>query len=1118
MTKDASVRARIENDLDQTFLVEAAAGTGKTTALVGRIARLIATGRAEITQIAAITFTERASGELVLRLREKLELAREACADAGERGRLEVALSDFEAAYVGTIHGFCAELLRARPLDAGVDPAFVMLADDEQTALLEETSDRFLEEALKSPPEGVRRALARPRDFEPLPPRALFAREIRELAEHRDQDPGLVRAPFDREQEIEKLLADLAALAAMRPEGELRGDKLATLLGELGHWLAIVAEREKTRPRDYDLLEHELVRMPTLKWLDWTGSGRTKQLGLRLRANVLAARDRWLEAVASFRERADADLAFCLARDLAPALARYEARKRSLGVLDHLDALLCARGLLRTSERARVALQERFRFLFVDEVQDVDPVQKDIVLLLASDDPSASDPAHVRPRRGALYLVGDPKQAIYGFRRADLRTYLALRDALVPAHGEILELGASFRPRPAIAALVNRAFEGVFDGKDGQAAYVALEPQRPPMPDFPSVIALPAPNATGYRGDITRGAIKSSLPDAIASFVRWLIDESGLCVEDPSTRTMVPIAPRHVGILFKQLKEHGLKQARALERHGVAHAFVAPEAFFEREVVVGASALLAAIEWPEDGLSVYATLRGPFLGISDADLLGYQASVGPLSPLARTNPSGLAPEHVVVHTALTLLGELHRQRHVRAIEATIGEFFERCEADVLLLLTERRGEARALDQLRQLARRADVRGMPLRELARWLTARIDDPEMGGVEIAPDPEQEDTVALLTVHRAKGLEFPVVILADPTTRPLRQSGASRYADPSRHALVRELAGFAPIELRQHVQAANTLERAEAVRLLYVAATRARDVLVVPTVGLGEIEDSWMAPIARALVPADPRGEVRVHTTLPNFGDATMLDHNAAGPGVRPGHHAAHLEGHGVTYWDPVHLSRPIPARDPRGHTHLVERVPGASTAEAELARESERTRVIRDAELGSLETTSAARLARTPSGAMLAHVEIVDVDLGPAGAEGARFARLLDQLARERDVDLTLAGAGHARALGATDEERAAAIATIGRLRSHPTLAGFFASPDARANVPYMLATDAGPVAWGRAALVASAGPDLVVVGLAVGPEVDVPRVELSVAASALARARNRPVRAYLARAH
>ncbi len=941
----------------------------------------------------------------------------------------------------------------------------------------------------------VRRALARPQESygpeKPLPPRVRLTKEIADLAEHRDQDPGLRRDPFDRDAEIEAILEAIRSLAREGGRGPER---------PLRAWLGDLDAYERTRPRDHDGIERELTSTLLAKDFGWG-------------EHPLRAR------LERFRARADADLAFCLARDLAPALRDYEARKHALGVLDHLDALLRARALLASSRPARLALRKRYRFLFVDEVQDVDPVQKDIVLLLAGSDPDDTDPARARPRPGSLYLVGDPKQAIYGFRRADLRTYVALKEALVPAHADMLELGASFRPRPAIAALVNRAFAGVFDGAPGQARYVALEPQRPAMGDFPSVIALPSPVATIWKGSITKKSVRPAIPDAIASFLRWLLDESGLEVEDPVTRERVPVAPRHVGILFKTLhgyEANGARQAEALERHGVPHAFLAPEAFFAREVVLAASALLSAIEWPDDALSVYATLRGPLLGVPDADLLAFRDIAGHLHPLADTVATGLSADLLVVRDALALLGALHRGRHGRAIEATLGAFLERCEAEVYFALTERPGEARALEQLRRIARRFDVRGASFRDLARWIGDRVEDPRLGGVEVPSDPDDPDTVSVLTVHRAKGLEFPVVVLGDPATRPLRERGAGRYVDPARSVAIRELAGFAPIELREHLDTATALERAEAMRLLYVGATRARDVLVVPTVGHLEIESSWMTPLARALVPDDPRGVTGSFARLPPFGERTMLEGGPKTMGVRPGHHAAHLEGHGVTYWDPQHLLRPTPARDPRGVTHLVDQVEGRSALEVERAWEAERTRVLETAALGSLEVRSARALARTPAGAMAGTVDVTEIDLGPAGAEGARFARLVAQLASEPGPDLEAAARARARALGATGSEREAALAAIAALRLEPTLAALLTHPDARPDVPYTLATDAGPVAWGRIAWVAPADAGLAVVGVCVGASAEVARTELSIAATALERARNQPVRAYLAR--
>src|SRR5262245_19308918 len=140
---DTDARTRIANDLDSTLIVEAAAGTGKTTALVGRIVRIIADGKAKVSEIVAVTFTEKAAGELKLRLRERLDTARMK-AGADERARLDLALTQLEEAHVGTIHAFCADLLRERPVEAGVDPLFEVLTEPASARLFDEAFGRWL--------------------------------------------------------------------------------------------------------------------------------------------------------------------------------------------------------------------------------------------------------------------------------------------------------------------------------------------------------------------------------------------------------------------------------------------------------------------------------------------------------------------------------------------------------------------------------------------------------------------------------------------------------------------------------------------------------------------------------------------------------------------------------------------------------------------------------------------------------------------------------------------------------------------------------------------------------------------------------------------------------------
>ena len=159
--RDQGDRDLIRNGLDDTIVVEAAAGTGKTTELVHRILRVLATGRARIEQIVAVTFTEKAAGELKLRIRKELESLRQRASDPMERTNLTDAIQRLEEAHVSTIHGFCADLLRERPVEAGIDPVFEVLTEPKANRLFDDAFQLWLHEALEDPPEGLRRALRR---------------------------------------------------------------------------------------------------------------------------------------------------------------------------------------------------------------------------------------------------------------------------------------------------------------------------------------------------------------------------------------------------------------------------------------------------------------------------------------------------------------------------------------------------------------------------------------------------------------------------------------------------------------------------------------------------------------------------------------------------------------------------------------------------------------------------------------------------------------------------------------------------------------------------------------------------------------------------------------------
>ena len=228
---DAEARRRIASEFDTTFFVEAAAGTGKTTALVRRIVGLVDAGLATLDRIVAVTFTEKAAGETKLYLRSEIETAR-AAAGPEQRARLDRALEELELARIGTIHAFCGDLLHERPVEAGIDPLFEVAAEPEAQALADEAFDGWFEKMLADPPEGIRRLLRR--RSERVVPREQLRAAMSSLCEHRDFPEPWRRDPFDRDNRIDALLTELATLAPLAAESSSPTDSLARNLNEVG--------------------------------------------------------------------------------------------------------------------------------------------------------------------------------------------------------------------------------------------------------------------------------------------------------------------------------------------------------------------------------------------------------------------------------------------------------------------------------------------------------------------------------------------------------------------------------------------------------------------------------------------------------------------------------------------------------------------------------------------------------------------------------------------------------------------------------------------------------------------------------------------------------------------
>jgi len=877
---DQADRDRATLDLDHPCAVVAAAGTGKTETLARRVAAAIADGRVTMPQVAAITFTRKAAGELQQRLRSRLSRAATDEPDLDRRRRLLRAIHEVELAAISTIHAFAEGLLRSEPFAAGVDPAFRVLEESEARRLREEVWDRFeagpgarllqratafqIHELRRSPNKtGGPLLLARTpwriddlreaatRSVSPLievdlhrpsPPEAALT-PLRATAEHlRDDADDILDTTDGFAKETDKLISGLRAARATFHGAATNPDPSAALASFLS----------ANVPGSIS----ENARPPGAK-------GNWKDLGLleETRDRTRDLFESWRSAVTDLAPTAAAALDAEPWRLLAEILDGYRAAWRQTlddhAVLD-FDGLLQRALHLAKSSDAAARLRERFRLVLVDECQDVDPAQLRLALALTG---TFDEHDHWHPDGGRLLFVGDPKQSIFAFRGADLDLY---DDAVtsVTADKPEAHLTSCFRCRPAICRAVNAAFAPDMTGAEHQADYVPLEATRPDA--GPALIGLQIPPTEKKR---TATAARTSEAVAVAAFLRQLADGAlpwPVEVEDRhagggSTR------PARLGDVLILLRAYGASRAdalsqvqtyeRALEKAGVAHVTIDGKEFFGRAEVAWAHALLRALDEPDDAVALAATLRGPAAAVPDRALLEWRLAGGRLH-LDAPPPPELPADHPVAEAfeRLRTLRPLARDR-ARSLRARVeATLFASGLPEVLA--TEGDGETRLANLLKvaELASTAQAEGTTtLRGFVRFLADRMEGRTEERELPLLDPESTDAVRIMTVHKAKGLDSPIVILA----------GWSGAADrTSREVLLRRgptwtlRAGpLRPPGWDAAEDDHRAREAAQETRIGYVAATRARDWLITTVPPDEDQPAGAFASLRRVFRPATP-----------------------------------------------------------------------------------------------------------------------------------------------------------------------------------------------------------------------------------------------------------------------
>jgi ATP-dependent exoDNAse (exonuclease V) beta subunit len=1023
------------------------------------------------------------------------------------RARLDRALEELELARIGTIHALCGDLLHERPIEAGIDPLFEVASEQDAQALADEAFDGWFETALADPPEGVRRLLRR--RSERVVPREQLRGAMNSLREHRDFPEPWRRDPFDRDNRIDALLTELARLGPLSGESSWPADPLARNLADIERFIADATRLDQVSGRDYDGLEADLRTLTHLgSWR--TRGARATTFGDLTRDEVLARRDRAKSNLDAFVAASDADLAPLLHSALQAPIAEYERLKTRAGRLDFLDLLISARDLIRDNADVRNDLQRRYTHFFIDEFQDTDPLQAEILLLLAADDPAATDWRSAHPVPGKLFLVGDPKQSIYRFRRADIALYEEVKAHLIQAGAELLHLTASFRAPPSIQSFVNEAFSPAMTARPdrGQAGYVALEKSRPEIEGRPTLIALPVPRPYSDYGRVAKYRVDESFPAAAGAFIHWLINESAWTVEEEGVLT--PIRPRHVAILFRRFRNFGgdvtRPYVRALEARRISHVLVGGRSFHECEEVIALRNALAAIEWPDDELSVFGTLRGPFFALNDETLLLFRQQVEQdgtlkirrLNPMRPVDPAAIPPETSEVADAFELLRDLHIGRNRRPIAQTITMLLDalRAHAGIALWPTGEQALAntqRLIDMERQFERGAS-------SFRAFVNKLEMDAERGEADEAPIVEEgTEGVRLMTVHKAKGLQFPVVILADPTCSAARDT-PSHHVDSGRQLWLEPLCGSAPVELLEAALEEQQREQDEAIRVAYVATTRARDLLVAPVCG-DQVIDGWLTVLDPVLYPPHAaRSTSSPAPACPSFGADSVLDRGPKGaipPGgpVRPGLHQTIPAGPPVVWWDPSRLVLEVEEPLPLRHQQILEAgSEGAASSEANYAAWQQQREALRArASVPSLTVKTVTSLARAAAQSPVTGREDdgferseltafpdypeVQVEISARLDEkrpgGRRFGAVVHAMLASIDLNADAAAihasaAVHQRIFGVAPEEIQAAIVTVESALEHPILRRAAASArkgDIRRETPVVLALDDGSLAEG-----------------------------------------------------
>jgi len=824
---DQKARDKIIKEINRNILVEASAGSGKTSSLIHRMAALLKSGKFKVDEITAITFTRKAAIELKERFQQKIEDSFRETEGKKEKGYLKEALSNLEQCFLGTIHSFCARLLRERPIEAGLDPEFTELDDLDDTLLKEEAWERYLPNLkIEESPSLIHLEELGIKPSE-------LADCYKTVCTYPEVKPFFQASPKPNLKEAIKEIISFSNEASQYipdEEPKMGYDKLQEAV------LSV-----KRMKGFYDYIKEDYNKIKLLENFSksekvtlnrWTSQEKAKEYRDSI---VLELQEKVINPILQqWRE-------YCYAgtiKFVLPAVEYYHELRQKVSMLNFQDLLLKTSCLLRDYPEVRQYFQQKYKCLLVDEFQDTDPIQAEIIFYLTGLDVYEKNWQKLIPRPGSLFVVGDPQQSIYRFRRADIAIYNLVKGLIEKSGGQVLTLQANFRSLHSIGSYLNPIFEELFSSGQGkfQAVYSPMQTVWEDNPQYLSGVRQLIISKGSNKSDTIRQDAQS-----IARVIRDMVDKGFKLVrteEEIKAGTSPSVTYKDFMVLLRYKGGMDI-YARTLAEYGIPFTVSGYTSLNESHQIKELLKLFRLMRDIENQVLIIAVLRGIFFGFSDDDLYQFKEAGGEFDFYEKIPEKLNLKLKENFDRAFCRLRQFHlwtrKLPPVTAMEKIIidsGLLSHSCLEGYNL---NRCGELYFILERLRKAEAGEVIGFAsmVDQLEKILEAGIEEE----LDILTE---ENTVRIMNLHKAKGLESPVVFLAisyNSTTHEPTYYIERTGQEPYGHFLVCRSNAYnkgkrlaQPKNWEDYCRLEASYNEAEDIRLIYVAVTRAKNLLVI------------------------------------------------------------------------------------------------------------------------------------------------------------------------------------------------------------------------------------------------------------------------------------------------